>query len=128
MTAMQKLYLLIPLAPLAGAMIAGLFGGLVGRAGAHWATIIGVAISFVASVAVLQDVAQGNVFNGSVYSWLTSGETRFEVGFLIDRLTATMMLVVTFVSLMVHIYTIGYMADDPGYNRFFSYISLFTFS
>ena len=70
----------------------------------------------------------GNVFNGPVYTWLVSGDIRFEIGFLIDRLSATMMLVVTFVSLMVHIYTIGYMADDPGYQRFFSYISLFTFS
>ncbi|BAN34790.1 proton-translocating NADH-quinone oxidoreductase, chain L [Sulfuricella denitrificans skB26] len=128
MTEMQKLYLLVPLAPLAGAVIAGLFGWLIGRAASHWVTILSVAISFVASVVIFQDVLAGHTFNGSVYTWLTTGDTRFEVGFLIDRLTTVMMLVVTFVSLMVHIYTIGYMHDDPGYQRFFSYISLFTFS
>jgi NADH-quinone oxidoreductase subunit L len=128
MTSMQQLYLLVPLAPLAGALIAGLGGRAIGRAGAHWVTIIGVAVAFLASVAIFFDVLDGNVFNGSVYTWLTSGDTRFEIGFLIDRLTALMMVVVTFVSLMVHIYTIGYMADDPGYQRFFSYIALFTFS
>jgi NADH-quinone oxidoreductase subunit L len=128
MTEMQKLYLLVPLAPLAGAVIAGLFGWLIGRALSHWVTIIGVGVSLVASVIIFQDVAQGNVFNGSVYTWLTSGDIRFEIGFLVDKLTATMMVVVTFVSLMVHIYTIGYMHDDPGYQRFFSYISLFTFA
>ncbi|OIP10364.1 MAG: NADH-quinone oxidoreductase subunit L [Betaproteobacteria bacterium CG2_30_59_46] len=125
---MQKLYLLVPLAPLAGAVIAGLFGWLIGRAASHWVTILSVVVSFVASVAIFQDVLAGHTFNGSVYTWLTTGETRFEIGFLIDRLTVMMMLVVTFVSLMVHIYTIGYMAEDPGYQRFFSYISLFTFS
>jgi len=128
MTSMQQLYLLVPLAPLAGALIAGLAGRAVGRAGAHWVTIIGVTIAFVASVAIFLDVQNGNIYNGSVYTWLTSGATRFEIGFLIDRLSVLMMVVVTFVSLMVHIYTIGYMADDPGYQRFFSYISLFTFS
>lgn len=128
MTEMQKLYLLVPLAPLAGAVIAGLFGWLIGRAASHWVTILSVVISFIASVVIFQDVMAGHTFNGSVYTWLTTGETRFEIGFLIDRLTVMMMLVVTFVSLMVHIYTIGYMRDDPGYQRFFSYISLFTFS
>ena len=128
MTSMQKLYLLVPLAPLAGALIAGLAGRAIGRAGAHWVTIIGVTVAFIGSVVVFFDVMNGNVFNGSVYTWLTSGETRFEIGFLIDRLSVLMMVVVTFVSLMVHIYTIGYMADDPGYQRFFAYISLFTFS
>ena len=128
MTEMQKLYLLVPLAPLAGAVIAGLFGWLIGRAASHWVTILSVAVSFVTSVVIFQDVLAGHTFNGSVYTWLTTGETRFEVGFLIDRLSALMMLVVTFVSLMVHVYTIGYMAEDPGYQRFFSYISLFTFS
>src|SRR5450759_1107243 len=128
MTSMQQLYLLVPLAPLAGALIAGLAGRAIGRAGAHWVTILGVTVSFLASVAIFFDVVNGNVFNGSVYTWLTSGETRFEIGFLIDRLTVLMMVVVTFVSLMVHVYTIGYMADDPGYQRFFAYISLFTFS
>ena len=125
---MQQLYLLAPLAPLAGALIAGLAGRAIGRAGAHWAAILGVIVSFLASVAIFFDVLDGNVFNGSVYTWLTSGDTRFEIGFLIDRLTALMMVVVTFVSLMVHIYTIGYMADDPGYQRFFAYIALSTFS
>ena len=125
---MQKLYLLVPLAPLAGAIIAGLFGRAVGRSGSHWVTILSVAVSFAASCVVFVDVLNGNTFNGSVYTWLTSGETRFEIGFLIDRLSALMMVVVTFVSLMVHIYTIGYMAEDPGYQRFFGYISLFTFS
>ena len=128
MTSMQQLYLLVPLAPLAGALVAGLAGRAIGRAGAHWVTILGVTVSFLASVAIFFDVMNGNVFNGSVYTWLTSGETRFEIGFLIDRLTVLMMVVVTFISLMVHIYTIGYMADDPGYQRFFAYISLFTFS
>jgi len=125
---MQTLYLLVPLAPLVGAAIAGLFCRLIPRWLAHTATIAGVATAFVASVFIYQDVAAGNVFNGTVYQWLSSGDYSFEVGFLIDQLTVTMMLVVTFVSLMVHIYTIGYMRDDPGYNRFFSYIALFTFS
>jgi len=125
---MQKLYLLVPLAPLFGAIIAGLFCRVIPRWVAHTVTIAGVAIAFIASVVIFRDVQAGNVFNGSVYTWLTSGDYKFEVGFLIDTLTTTMMLVVTFVSLMVHIYTIGYMQEDPGYNRFFSYISLFTFS
>jgi NADH-quinone oxidoreductase subunit L len=128
MTTMQTLYLLIPLAPLAGAILAGLFGWAIGRRGAHIVTIAGMIICTVASAVVFNDVLKGNVFNGPVYTWLTSGNTNFEIGFLIDRLSATMMLVVSFVSLMVHVYTIGYMADDPGYKRFFSYISLFTFS
>jgi NADH-quinone oxidoreductase subunit L len=125
---MQSLYLTVPLAPLAGAVIAGLFGKAIGRAGAHGVTILGVAISFLASLWIFQDVQAGGTFNGPVYTWLTSGDISLEIGFLIDKLTVLMMLVVTFVSLMVHIYTIGYMADDPGYQRFFSYISLFTFS
>src|SRR5262245_13874271 len=128
MTRMQLLYLIVPLAPLAGAIVAGLFGSAIGRAGAHRVTIVGVGISFFASCVVFADVLNGNTYNGTVYTWLTSGGTRFEIGFLIDRLTALMMVVVTFVSWMVHIYTIGYMADDPGYQRFFAYISLFTFS
>src|SRR5712672_1354106 len=123
-----QLYLLVPLAPLAGALVAGFGGGRIGRAGAHWVTIIGVAISFVVSCLIFLDVLDGVVFNGPVYTWLVSDGTRFEVGFLIDRLSALMMVVVTFVSLMVHIYTIGYMADDPGYRRFFAYIALFTFA
>ena len=125
---MQKLYLLVPLAPLLGAIIAGLFCRVIPRWLAHTVTIAGVAISCAASFVIFKDVMTGNTYNGPVYRWLSSGEYQFEVGFLIDQLTVTMMLVVTFVSLMVHIYTIGYMQDDPGYNRFFSYISLFTFS
>src|SRR5438045_2832024 len=123
-----QLYLLVPLAPLAGALVAGLGGRRIGRAGAHLVTIIVVAISFVVSCLIFLDVLDVVVFNGPVYTWLVSDGTRFEVGFLIDRLSALMMVVVTFVSLMVHIYTIGYMADDPGYQRFFAYIALFTFS
>lgn len=125
---MQKLYLLVPLAPLIGAIIAGLFGRFIGPTWSHRATIGLVFASLVASIIIFLDVLEGNSYNGSVYTWLISGETRFEVGFLIDQLTATMMVVVSLVSLMVHIYTIGYMHDDPGYQRFFSYISLFTFS
>ena len=125
---MKELYLIIPFAPLVGAIVAGLGGRWVGRTGAHSVTIFGVLLSFLAACVVLVDVLKGNGFNGTVYTWLTTGQTRFEIGFLIDRLSALMMVVVTFVSLMVHIYTIGYMADDPGYKRFFSYISLFTFS
>ncbi|MFZ2540386.1 MAG: NADH-quinone oxidoreductase subunit L [Gallionella sp.] len=125
---MLSLYLLVPLAPLLGAIAAGLFGKWLGRTWSHRITIALVAVSFFASLVIFEDVLAGNVFNGSVYTWLVSGDTSFQVGFLIDRLTVTMMLVVTFVSLMVHIYTIGYMEEDPGYQRFFSYISLFTFS
>jgi len=125
---MKTLYLVVPLAPLAGALLAGLFGRAIGRAGAHWVTILGVFVSLVASAFIYLDVRAGNVFNGAVYTWATSGNLKFEVGFLIDQLTVTMMIVVNFVSLMVHIYTIGYMAEDPGYQRFFSYIALFTFS
>jgi len=124
---MQLLYLIVPLAPLVGALVAGLFGQVIGRGGAHWITIIGMLISTLTAGAVFLDVLDGNLYDGPVYTWLASGNVRFEIGFLIDRLSATMMLVVSFVSLMVHIYTIGYMADDPGYQRFFSYISLFTF-
>ena len=128
MSDMKALYLLVPLAPLAGAILAGLFGGRLGRSGAHGITILGVLASFLASVVIFQDVRNGNLFNGTIYTWMESGGLSFEIGFLIDPLTTMMMLVVTFVSLMVHIYTIGYMKDDPGYQRFFSYISLFTFS
>jgi NADH-quinone oxidoreductase subunit L len=125
---MKALYLVVPLAPLAGSILAGLFGRALGRAGAHWVTILGVLAALLASCVVLADVLDGNTFNGAVYTWVTSGETRLEIGFLIDRLSALMMVVVSFVSLMVHVYTIGYMAQDPGYQRFFSYIALFTFS
>jgi len=125
---MQTIYLLVPLAPLFGAVVAGLFGKTIGRAGAHTVTILGVAAALVLSIIVFQDVQAGHTFNGTVYTWLESGGLSLQVGFLIDKLTVMMMLVVTSVSLMVHIYTIGYMAEDPGYQRFFSYISLFTFS
>ena len=125
---MQNLYLLVPLAPLLGALAAGLFGKVLGRAWSHRVTILLVAVSFFASLRIFLDVQNGHSFNGPVYQWLTSGGISFEVGFLIDSLTVLMMLVVTFVSLMVHIYTIGYMEEDAGYQRFFSYISLFTFS
>lgn len=124
-----NLLLVVPLAPLAGAVIAGLFGKTVGRRGAHTVTILGVLISFILSAMVLKSVAvDGARFSGTVYEWMTLGTLKMEVGFLIDGLSAMMMCVVTFVSLMVHIYTIGYMEEDPGYQRFFSYISLFTFS
>ena len=127
---MFSVYLWTVLAPLIGSIVAGLFGKVIGRAGAHWVTIIGVAVatvlSFIAYKHVVWDGAPG--FDGTVYVWGIVGDLRIEIGFLIDELSATMMLVVSFVSLMIHIYTIGYMADDPGYQRFFSYISLFTFS
>ncbi|MEA3404601.1 MAG: NADH-quinone oxidoreductase subunit L, partial [Pseudomonadota bacterium] len=125
------------LAPLVGALIAGLFGRQVGRKGAHSATIVGVAISAVLSAYVFFEfVLNGHeAYNASLYTWMVSDGIRFELGYMIDELSATMMLVVTFVSLMVHIYTIGYMDhdedydhNDPYYQRFFSYISLFTFS
>jgi NADH-quinone oxidoreductase subunit L len=125
---MKAIYLIIPFAPLLGAIVAGLFGRRIGRVGAHSVTIFAVLLSFLCSCVVFADVLEGNTFNGPVYTWLTMGDTRLEIGFLIDRLTTLMMVVVTFVSLMVHIYTIGYMAEDPGYQRFFAYISLFTFS
>jgi NADH-quinone oxidoreductase subunit L len=124
----RSLYLLVPLAPLVGAIVVGLWGPRLGRALSHWICILGVAASMAASAMILRDVISGNTFNGDIYVWMTSGGIKFAIGFLIDPLTALMMTVVTFVSLMVHIYTIGYMADDPGYTRFFSYISLFTFS
>ena len=128
-----NLLLAIPMAPLAGALIAGLFGtkffgNLIGRKVSHSVTILGVLIAFVLSVMTLQEVRGGAHYNETLYTWMTVGSLKLEVGFLVDSLTAMMMCVVTFVSLMVHIYTIGYMEEDEGYNRFFSYISLFTFS
>ena len=127
---MYEYYLTIVLAPLLAAIVAGLAGKKIGRAGAHWVTIVGVGISCVLSLLVLKNLFWGGApaENISVYTWAVTDGLRMEVGFLVDRLTALMMCVVTFVSLMVHIYTIGYMHDDPGYQRFFSYISLFTFS
>ena len=127
-TLSQNLLLTVPLAPLAGAIVAGLFGKAVGRRGAHVVTILGVLVSFICSALVLVDVAGGARFNATIYEWMVLGSLKMEVGFLVDGLTAMMMCVVTFVSLMVHLYTIGYMEEDPGYQRFFSYISLFTFS
>ena len=125
---MKPIYLVIPFAPLIGALIAGLFGRAIGRTMSHVVTIAGVAIALVASIIVLQSTLAGETFNGPLYTWAVIDNLKFEVGFLIDNLTATMMCVVTSVSLMVHIYTIGYMRDDDGYQRFFAYISLFTFA
>jgi len=127
---LKMILLLIPLLPLAAAAVAGLLRNQVGRAGAHWVAILGVGISFFLSAYVLYLQVYGGLEtqNLSVYTWMVSDGIRFEIGFLIDHLSALMMTVVTFVSFMVHIYTIGYMADDPGYQRFFSYIALFTFS
>lgn len=127
------LLLAVPLAPLAGSAIAGLlgtkfFGNVVGRKVSHTATILGVLIACIISFQTLLAVMDGASYNGTLYTWMSVAGLKLEVGFLIDSLTAMMMCVVTFVSLMVHIYTIGYMKDDEGYNRFFSYISLFTFS
>jgi NADH-quinone oxidoreductase subunit L len=126
--------LAVPLAPLAGALLAGIlgttFGGnWIGRRLSHTLTILGVFVAFVLSVMTLQSVAiDGARFNETLYTWMVVGDLKMEIGFLVDGLTAMMMCVVTFVSLMVHIYTIGYMQEDEGYNRFFAYISLFTFS
>ena len=132
---LQTLLLVAALTPLVGAILVGLFGtqflgAKLGRKAAHRITILGVFISFVVSCMVAQQAFEesGPIFNQAIYTWAVSDGIKFDIGFLIDRLTVTMMLVVTFVSLMVHIYTIGYMQEDPGYQRFFAYISLFTFS
>jgi NADH-quinone oxidoreductase subunit L len=127
---MYSYYLIIVLAPLIAAIIAGLFGKQIGRTGSHSITIGAVGLSCVLSMYVLYQMYWGGAEseNISVYTWAVTDGLRMEVGFLVDRLTVLMMAVVTFVSLMVHVYTIGYMHDDPGYQRFFSYISLFTFS
>ena len=126
----ETIYLTIVLAPLVGALLAGLFGSAIGRAGAHWVTIIGVGISTILSMLVYKHhiIDGAPDYNQAVYTWLSSGGIDFQIGFLIDPLSVTMMVVVSFVSWMIHIYTIGYMHDDPGYQRFFSYISLFTFA
>ena len=126
----KSILLTIVLAPLFGALVAGLFGKRIGRVASHSVTIAGVALSCVLSILVLYKLVWGGaeVFNQNIYTWFEVGSTSAHVGFLIDRLTAMMMVVVTFVSLMVHVYTIGYMAEDDGYERFFSYIALFTFS
>ncbi|MGO4389819.1 NADH-quinone oxidoreductase subunit L [Variovorax sp. M-6] len=126
--------LAVPLAPLVGAVVAGLFGtkfggNHIGRRVTHSLTILGVLVSFIISAMTLNSVVNdGARFNATIYEWMTVGGLKMEIGFLVDGLTAMMMCVVTFVSLMVHIYTIGYMQEDDGYNRFFAYISLFTFS
>src|SRR3984957_20657810 len=127
---MQSIYLTIVLAPLLASIVAGLFGRSIGKAGAHSVTILAVGISCALSLYVFyQFVFEGAMpFNGTVYTWMVADGVPIQVGFLIDRLSSMMMSVVTFVSLMVHIYTIGYMHDDDGYQRFFSYICLFTFS
>ena len=126
----QNILLTIALAPLVGAVVAGFFGKQIGRKGAHSVTILGVAVSAVLSIYVFKLLAfDGAVsYYANVYTWFEIGNLSAHVGFMVDRLTATMMVVVTFVSLMVHVYTIGYMDEDPDYQRFFSYISLFTFS
>ena len=127
---MENTLLVIVLAPLIAAILAGIFGRFIGRAGAHTVTILGVATACVLSILTLKQLVTGEAQNyyGNLYTWLVSDGVQMNVGFMVDRLTAMMMVVVTFVSLCVHVYTIGYMADDPGYQRFFSYISLFTFS
>src|SRR5260221_2043013 len=133
-TLSASMLLAVPLAPLAGSVLAGIwgtaFGGnKIGRGGSHTLTIAGVLIAFILSAITFNSVIfDGARFDQSIYTWMEIGGLKMEVGFLIDSITAMMMCVVTFVSLMVHIYTIGYMQGDPGYNRFFSYISLFTFS
>src|SRR5208282_3866749 len=125
---MPIIYLIVPLAPLVGALITGLLCLKIENRVAHTVTILCMVVSTIAAAIVFLDVQQGNTFNGTVYTWLASGAVKFEIGFMIDSLSALLMLVVTFVSLTIHIYTIGYMRGDPGYNHFFSYISLFTFS
>lgn len=126
--------LAVPLAPLVGAVVAGLFGtkfggNHIGRKVTHSLTILGVLVAFIISAMTLKSVVvDGARFNATLYEWMVVGGLKMEVGFLVDGLTAMMMCVVTFVSLMVHVYTIGYMEEDEGYNRFFAYISLFTFS
>jgi len=127
---LQAICLAIVLAPLAAALVTGLGMRFIPRAAAHWLTILGVGLSFLLSAWILQQMAAGGLapFNLTLYDWGVSDGIQFQVGFLVDRLTALMITVVTFVSLMVHVYTIGYMQEDPGYKRFFSYISLFTFS
>jgi len=125
----EQTLLIIVLAPLVASIIAGFFGRQIGRTATHCLTIAGVAVSCALSAKVLLGLMNGApVFDGPVYTWLVSDGIQMQVGFLVDRLAALMMVVVTFISLMVHVYTIGYMHDDPGYTRFFSYISLFTFS
>lgn len=127
---MENIYLIIALSPLLGAILAGFFGSVLGRTATHTITILGVLVSTVLSLYVFNHhvLESGAVFNQNIYTWMQIGNLNVSVGFLIDNLTSVMLVVVSFVSLMVHIYTIGYMHDDDGYTKFFSYISLFTFS
>ena len=127
---MENIYLTIVLAPLIGSIIVGLAGHQLGRTLSHSITILGVAVSTVLALYVFNHhVLQGaEVFNENIYTWMQVGGLNMSVGFLVDNLTAVMLLVVSFISLMVHIYTIGYMQEDEGYTKFFSYISLFTFA
>lgn len=126
---LRNLSLIIVLAPLVGCLISGLLGKRIGRAGAHWVTILLMILSFSVAIYLFKlVVADGFEVNTKIYTWGVSGSFQFDIGFLIDRLTAVMMLIVTFVSLVVHIYSIGYMSEDPGYQRFFSYVSMFTFA
>ena len=127
---MENIYLTIALAPLLGAIIAGFFGSILGRTATHTITILGVLVSTVLALVVFNHhvLEQGAVFNQNLYTWMQIGSLNVSVGFLVDNLTSVMLVVVSFVSLMVHIYTVGYMHDDDGYTKFFSYISLFTFS
>ncbi|MGE8227004.1 MAG: proton-conducting transporter membrane subunit, partial [Stenotrophomonas sp.] len=129
-TLSKSLLIAVVLAPLFGSIIAGLFGRQVGRKGAQYITILGVAVSFGLSAYIFSQLLWGGAqpYNQNVYTFFEVGQYAAHVGFMIDRLTAMMMVVVTFVSLLVHIYSIGYMSEDDGYQRFFSYISLFTFS
>ena len=122
--------LIIALAPLVGCLLAGFLGHFIGRVGSYCVTILGVAISCALSFYVLYQLTLGGAaeYNQNLYTWFQIGPFNASVGFMVDRLTAMMLVVVSFVSLLVHVYTIGYMSDDPGYKRFFSYISLFTFS
>ena len=125
----ENLLLTLVLAPLLGSIIAGLFGKIIGEKASHTVTIIGVMVAFILSVWVFKLVIFDSAsYNAQVYQWLQAGSLSIEIGFMVDSLTAIMLVVVTFVSLMVHIYTVGYMNGDDGYSRFFSYISLFTFS
>jgi len=129
-TLSKSLLIAVVLAPLFGSIIAGLFGRQVGRKGAQYITILGVAVSFGLSAYIFSQLLWGGAqpFNQNIYTFFEVGQYAAHVGFMVDRLTAMMMVVVTFVSLLVHIYSIGYMSEDDGYQRFFSYISLFTFS
>lgn len=128
LTTIHNFALLTVLSPLLGSLVAGLGAKRIGRGGAHWVTIILMVVSFLSALVIFKWVVlDGQTYNGTIYTWAVSGSFHFDVGFLIDHLTAVMMVIVTFVSLVVHIYSVGYMEEDPGYQRFFCYVSLFTF-